>query len=80
MSQSPSMQKATGDRVCDDRTWCRGFTAALAALAPYGEDTIFDEVVESFGAPKVLIDQARKDRAMRWSGLSGYVRRRASQR
>ena len=68
------------DRVCDDRTWRRGYTAALAALAPYGEDTIFDEVVDAFGAPEVLIKQARKDGAMRWSGLSGYVRRRAGQR
>jgi hypothetical protein len=56
--------------------WYRGFTVALVALAPYEEDTIFDDVVENCGDVEALIDRARKDGAMRWSGLSGYVRRR----
>ena len=67
-SQNPT--KAT-----DHRAWRRGYTAALAALSPAGEDTIFDEVVDASGEPDALIDRARKDGAMRWSGLSGYVRR-----
>ncbi len=56
--------------------WYRGFTVALAVLCGYGEDTIFDDVVENSGDVEALIKQARKDGAMRWSGLSGYVRRR----
>jgi hypothetical protein len=58
-----------------ERAWLRGFTVALASLAPFGQDTIYDEVVSS-GDPEALIRQARKDGAMRWSGLSGYVRRK----
>ena len=55
-------------------TWNRGFIAALAALAQYEQDTIYDDVVQSGGSEE-LVAQARKDGAMRWSGLSGYVRR-----
>lgn len=60
----------------EQREWIRGYTCALVALAPWGEDTIFDEVVESSGEVEALIKQARRDGAMRGSGLSGYVRRR----
>jgi hypothetical protein len=74
--------------VCDDvqvsrrgvlcsscEAWYRGYTCALAPLSFYGEDSIFDYVVENAGNVGVLIKQTRKDGAMRWSGLSGYVRR-----
>ncbi len=54
--------------------WLRGFTVALASLAQFHEDTIYDEVVWS-GEPEAVIRQARRDGTMRWSGLSGYVRR-----
>ena len=57
-----------------EREWLRGYTVALAALSHFGEDTIFDAVVTQ-GEPDALIRQARRDGAMRWSGLSGYVRR-----
>lgn len=64
--------------MCDvtalHRAWLRGVTAALAPLAQFGEDTIYDEVVSSVGSEDV-IQQARRDGAMRWSGLSRYVRR-----
>ncbi len=56
------------------KAWLRGYTVALAILAPFGQDTIYDAVVEE-GEPKALIRQARRDGAMRWSGLAGYVRR-----
>ncbi len=59
-----------------NRGWLRGYTVALAALAPAGEDTLYDGVVEESQVEEELIAQARKDGAMRWSGLSGYVRRR----
>ena len=55
--------------------WRRGYTAALASFSQWGEDTIYDEAVEASGEPDELIRQARKDGAMRWSGLSGYVKR-----
>ena len=60
-----------------DREWYRGFTVALSVLAAYGEDTIFDDVVDNSGNVEALIKRARKDGAMRWSGLSGYVRRKS---
>lgn len=55
--------------------WLRGYTAALAALAQFRQDTIYDEVVDS-GEPHAMLIQARRDGALRWSGLSGYHRRR----
>jgi hypothetical protein len=56
------------------REWLRGFTVALASLTQFREDTIYDEVVSS-GEPEALIRLARRDGTLRWSGLSGYVRR-----
>jgi len=58
----------------EKQAWYRGFIAALAPLAPFEEDTIYDEVVNTVDEAE-LIQQARKDGAMRWSGLSRYVRR-----
>ena len=78
LSYGGAERRAMSDRVIDDTSWCRGYTAALGALAPWEEDTVFDAVVNACGAPEALIVQARKDGAMRWSGLSGYVRRRAA--
>lgn len=56
------------------RAWLRGYTVALATLAQFGQDTIYDAVVAQ-GEPDAMIVQARRDGAMRWSGLTGYVRR-----
>ena len=56
------------------RTWLRGYIAALAALAPFNQDTIYDTVVRE-GEEEAMIYQARRDGAMGWSGLTGYVRR-----
>ena len=55
--------------------WRRGYIAALAALAQYGQDTIYDDVVVCSGEPEALMLQARRDGAMRWSGLSGFLKR-----
>ena len=55
--------------------WLRGFTVALASLSQFQEDTIYDAVVDDSGESEAMICQARKDGAMLWSGLSGYVRR-----
>ena len=60
-----------------DRAWLWGYICALAPLNEYAEDSIFDHVVDSSGEAEALIKQARRDGAMRWSGLSGYVRRRS---
>ncbi len=59
-----------------NRGWLRGYTVALAGLRIWGVGTIYDGVVEESQVEEELIAQARKDGAMRWSGLSGYVRRR----
>lgn len=56
------------------QAWLRGYTVALATLVQFGQDTIYDAVVEQ-GEPEAMIRQARRDGAMRWSGLTGYVRR-----
>ena len=64
-------------QAAEDRTWYSAYICALAALASYDEDTIFDYVVENSGDVSALIKRARKDGAMKWSGLSGYVRREA---
>ena len=64
-------------QTAEDRSWLCGYICALVALAPYGDDTIFDDVVEGSGDVNALIKRARRDGAMRWSGLSGYVRREA---
>jgi hypothetical protein len=53
----------------------RGAICALAALAPFGEDTIYDDVVNTFDETE-LIRIARNDGAMKWSGLSKYLRRK----
>ena len=63
----------------DAQAWLRGYTVALAALSQFGEDTIYDAVVVQ-GEPDAMIRQARRDGAMRWSGLSGYVRRNRAAR
>ena len=60
----------------DDKAWLRGFTVALASLHIWDLGTIYDGVVDESGEADALIRQARKDGAMRWSGLSGFVRRR----
>ena len=59
----------------EKKTWLWGYICALASLHEFGEDTIFDHVVDSSGEAEALIKQARRAGAMRWSGLSGYVRR-----
>ena len=59
------------------KDWLWGYICALAPLNEYGEDSIFDHVVDSSSEAEALIKQARRDGAMRWSGLSGYVRRKA---
>ena len=58
----------------EKREWYRGFIAALAPLAQFEEDTIYDEVVCTVNEEE-LIQQARKDGAMKWSGLTEYRKR-----
>ena len=60
----------------ENKNWLWGYICALAALHEYEEDTLFDHVVDSFGEAEALVKEARRDGAMRWSGLSGYVRRK----
>ena len=53
-----------------------GVLSALAIIAVHDEATIFDEIVAATGETE-LVKTARRDGAMRWSGLSqhGYGRR-----
>ena len=48
-----------------------GILAALAVVACYDEETLFREIVKTVHEDK-LIKVARKDGAMRWSGLYRY--------
>lgn len=58
-----------------DVEFLRGVTAALAVLEVSGEgcSTLYEEIVGTVGGAK-LIRQARRDGAMRWSGLGKYTR------
>lgn len=58
----------------DARQFYLGVVAALAIMAIHGQDTIYDEIVEEVGAEE-LIRVARRDGALKWSGLSDYIRR-----
>lgn len=64
-------------RTCANcrREFLRGATAVLAHMTRSGEacSTLYNETVEFIGA-EPLLKQARRDGAMRWSGLSQYVR------
>lgn len=51
-----------------------GVVCARAVVKVHGQDTIFDEIVASVGEENLLAE-ARRSGAMRWSGLSDYVRR-----
>jgi hypothetical protein len=59
----------------------RGATAVLAHMETAGEgcSTLYNEVVQFIGAAS-LIRQARRDGAMRWSGLSSYLRSKNAHR
>lgn len=59
----------------DARQFYLGVVAALAIMAIHGQDTIYDEIVEEVGAEE-LIKVARRDGALKWSGLSGYLKRK----
>lgn len=48
-----------------------GVLSALAVIANHDERTLFDEIVAATGETE-LVRRARKDGAMRWSGLSKY--------
>lgn len=48
-----------------------GVLSALAVVVIHDEETIFREIVDAIGEEE-LIRIARRDRAMRWSGLSYY--------
>lgn len=62
-----------GHRV-DDHSFYSGVICALAVLDSHGQDTIYDEIVDSIGNEE-LIFLARKDGSMKWSGLSRCFRR-----
>ena len=52
-------------------SFCAGVLSALAIIAIYDERTLFDEIVAATGETE-LVETARRDGAMRWSGLSRY--------
>jgi hypothetical protein len=60
----------------DNAEFLRGATAVLAHIKMFdgaAGGTLYNECVRFIGA-KSLIAQARRDGAMRWSGLDTYVR------
>lgn len=48
-----------------------GVLSALAIIAVHDEQVTFDEIVSATGRDE-LVKQARRDGAMRWSGLIKY--------
>lgn len=58
-------------KVNDDNNFYSGILAALAVVALHDAETIFREIVATANEAE-LIRVARKDGAMRWSGLSRY--------
>ena len=57
-----------------DQDFYLGVIAALAAMEPHEQDTIYDEIVNTMDVSE-LLKTARKHGHMRWSGLSRYLRR-----
>ena len=51
-----------------------GVIVALAVVELHQQDVMFDEIVGSVGSEK-LLNVARRNGDMRWSGLSRYVKR-----
>ena len=49
----------------------RGMLAALAVVASFDEETIYQAIVNTTDE-NLLIQIARRDGSMRWSGLSRY--------
>ena len=58
-----------------NKEFYRGMTAAIAVLSGHGADTFIEEILDTVDADE-LIAQARRDGAMRWSGLSKIVAHR----
>jgi hypothetical protein len=67
------------DYVIADRAFLRGIGAALAVVHKRGEDTTFDEIVGTVNSDD-LIKIARQDGALRWTGLSAWLRRQKQNR
>lgn len=51
--------------------FCAGVLVALAVLDQYGKDEIYDAIVAEVDGAE-LVDFARRDKAMRWSGLTKH--------
>lgn len=62
-------QKKSKSALSD--TFYAGILGALAVVAVHDEETIFREIVGTVDEAE-LIRIARRDRAMRWSGLARY--------
>ena len=62
-----------------DRDFYRGVAAALAVVYTVDQPGIYDEIVQSVDE-KELINQARKDGAMKWTGLYDYQKRQSETR
>lgn len=61
----------------NDFEFYRGMLAALAVVATFDKQVVFDEIVNTANVDE-LVQVARRDGIMRWSGLSkyGYGKRR----
>lgn len=73
LTQQRTAYRATYARM----EFLRGVTSVLGQLTSGGDcgSTLYNEIVRAHGR-EALIDQARRDGAMRWSGLAQYERDR----
>ena len=61
----------------EDRAWNRGAICVLASLWSVDRDTVvYDEIMNNL--PDDVIETARRDGTLRWSGLSAYLKRKKS--
>jgi len=61
----------------EDRSWNRGAICVLAGLWSVDRDTVvYDEILA--GLPPDIINTARRDGTLGWSGLSAYLKRKKS--
>jgi hypothetical protein len=61
-----------------DRDFYGGVICALAVVHYAGEETIYDEIVQSVGGRAKLLAVARREGNMRWSGLDKHLKREAA--
>ncbi len=67
--------KDEGGRMKDETSFYQGVIACLGVVELFGQDTLFREIVNTMDADK-LLEVARRNGDLKWSGLSRYKRER----